>query len=410
MKPQFRCFPLVIAVTLCVLLPGCGARQAPAEPFTDSTTWAAIELAASGSSLTMMMWQGDPLINRYMQDWVKPRVRERFGIDLQLVSGQGSQVVSTLMAEREAGRNASELDLVWINGETFYQLRQIDALFGPFTDRLPNSRFVNWDNPFISVDFQQPVNGYECPWGNVQLALIYDSGQVPQPPQTLQDWERWWAANPGKFTVGNDFTGMTLLKSWLIHLAGGRDSLSGPFDLNKYEKHSAELWDFINHNKKYFWNEGSSFPSSVAQMHQLFANGELWFTMSNNDAEVDNKINEGFFSGDSRAYVPVTGTIQNSHFLGIPAAARHKEAALVVINFLISPEAQLEKMKPDVWGDGTVLSPERLEPEWKEQFAALPGRRYAPDRASIQDRALMEPDPEYMIRLFADFRTHVIGQ
>ena len=73
--------------------------------------------------------------------------------------------------------------MVWINGETFYQLRQIDALFGPFTDKLPNSQYIDFDNPFIGIDFQQPVDGYEAPWGNVQFALIYDTTRVANPPR-----------------------------------------------------------------------------------------------------------------------------------------------------------------------------------------------------------------------------------
>jgi hypothetical protein len=40
--------------------------------------------------------------------------------------------------------------------------------------------------------------------------------------------------------------------------------------------------------------KGTVFPEK-AQVHQLFSNGELWFTMSNNDAEVDSKIAEGLF-------------------------------------------------------------------------------------------------------------------
>ncbi|MBI1191609.1 MAG: ABC transporter substrate-binding protein [Bacteroidetes bacterium] len=410
----YRCFHVVLPVFLLatfLLASGCGSKNPEgAAELPANASWEQMEEAARDQTVTMMMWQGDPLINRYMQEWVRPRVKERFGIDLELVSGQGSQVVSTLMAEQDAGRKTSALDLVWINGETFYQLRQIDGLYGPFTERLPNSRYVNWGSPFIAYDFQQPVNGWECPWGNVQMALIYDTAQVPQPPQTLADWERWWAANPGKFTFGHDFTGMTLLKSWLIAFAGGDTALNGAFDEALYAQHSAELWAFINRNKKHFWNKGQSFPASLAQMHQLFANGELWFTMSNNDAEVDNKIAEGFFPGNSRAYVPLTGTIQNSHYLGIPAGAAEREAAMLVINFLISPEAQWEKMKPSVWGDGTILALDKLEPEWAQRFDALHGRKYAPDRAIIQDRALMEPAPEYMIRLFADFRTHVINQ
>jgi putative spermidine/putrescine transport system substrate-binding protein len=403
-------FTLLLLTALWAGCSGPAADGSAPGPDELPATWPELEQQARGSRVTMMMWQGDPLINRYMQDWVVPELRNRYGVELRLVSGQGSQILQTLMAECEAGRRDSQLDLIWINGETFFQLRELAALYGPFTDRLPNNRYVDWDNPFIAVDFQQPVQGYECPWGNVQMALIYDSLRVPQPPQTLTGWENWWRANPGLFTLGNDFTGMTLLKSWLIQLAGGGNALNGPFDPQRYDSLSAQLWDFVNRNKSFFWNRGSTFPASVAQMHQLFAQGELAFTMSNNDAEVDNKIAEGFFPLSSRAYVPATGTIRNSHYLGIPAQSRQKAAALVAINFLISPEAQWQKAQPAVWGDGSVLSLDRLEPAWRERFASIPGRRYAPPREALAGLALMEPAPEYMIRLFADFRTHVLAR
>ena len=86
----------------------------------------------------------------------------------------------------------------------------------------------------------------------------------------------------------------------------------------------------------------------------------------------------------------------------------HKAAAKVFCNFMISPAAQLKKLEPTVWGDGTILSMEKLPEEWKDKFNAVPGRKYAPLRSEIQDRAILEPAPEYMIRLFADFRTQVI--
>ncbi|MEZ5055451.1 MAG: ABC transporter substrate-binding protein [Saprospiraceae bacterium] len=314
------------------------------------------------------------------------------------------------MAEMEAGKANSEVDMGWINGETFFQLRQIDALHGPFVDQLPNSELINWDNPFINTDFQQPVEGYECPWGNVQMGLIYNAATVENPPMTTDELMEFVKANPGKFTIGNDFTGMTLLKSLMIHFAGGKGALSGPFDEEKYQKYSAQLWDYINEMKPYFWNEGTSFPSDLAQMHQLFANGELLITMSNNDSEVDNKISQGIFPESARAYIPDFGTIQNSHYLGIIKHAANKEAAMVAINYMISPEAQYKKMIPEVWGDRTILSTQKLSEEWAEKFDSIPGRKYAPKRDEIQEKALMEPAPEYMIRLFEDFRTKVINQ
>ncbi len=401
---------LLFILGIFALLWSCSKNPETETGAGEVVSWEETLEAARGSRLTMMMWQGDPLINAYMNDYIRPAVKERFDIDLQLVNGQGAIIVSTLMTELEAGKQASEIDMMWINGETFFQLRHINGLYGPFLDQLPNSRYLKLDNPFIGIDFQQPIAGYECPWGNVQLAYIYNAEQVEALPQSLEDLEAWVKANPGKFTIGNDFTGMTVLKSWLITLAGGDEAIAGEFDPHLYERYSSQLWAYVNRLKPFLWNRGESFPANVAQMHQLFTNGELYFTMSNNDSEVDNKILQGIFPESSRAYVPKMGTIQNTHYLGISKRSANKAAAKLVINFMISPEAQFRKMQPQVWGDATVLDLGRLSEEWQDKFKDIPGRKYAPSRDSIQSRALMEPAPEYMIRLFDDFRKEVMEQ
>ena len=373
-----------------------------------SASWQQIEAQAQGSTVQFTMWQGDPLINKYMTTYVVPEVKKRYGIDLKLNAGQGNELVKILLAEKEANQSTSAIDMCWINGETYYQLRQIAAIYGPFVAQLPNSRSINFDNPFIKNDFQQPTEGYECPWGNVQMTMIYDSVRTPQPPLTMEALENYVRSHPNRFTIPYEFTGMTLLKAWLIALSGSNDGLNGPFDEKKYKTLSTKLWDYINRNKPYFWRKGETFPEGLAAMHQMFANGELDFTMSNNDSEVDNKILQGIFPKSSKAFVFETGTIQNSHYLGIPLGAKNKAGAMVVINFMISPEAQFAKMSPSVWGDGTVLDLNKLPEEWQRKFNNIPQRTHSPVRASIADKALQEPAPEYMIRLYDDFRKFVI--
>ncbi len=395
-------------LALGALAAGCGAREPARELDLAATPWDTIEAMGRGQTVNLMMWMGDPFINEYMRGYVAPLLKERFDITLNISSGQGNQIVSILMTEREAGRAESEFDMMWINGETFYQLRQIDALYGPFTDYLPNSRYIDFENPFIGIDFQQRVDGYESPWGNVQLTIIYDSLRVADPPRNRAELAAWVRAHPGRFTFDNAFTGMTFLKSLLIDIAGGSQALAGPYDAEKYRRHAARLWAYLNEVKPYFWKQGKTFPAGVAQVHQLFASGEVDFTMSNNDGEVDNKVLQGLFPETARSYVLDTGTIQNSHYMGIVRNAPHKVAALVVCNFLISPEAQLQKLDPRVWGDGTVLDVDRLPAEWQARFRHVPARRYAPDRAEINGKALMELDAQYMIRLYEDFRTEVI--
>ena len=403
MNKNFRVFIFIL------LIFSFSCKEKAKEQFDlTSQTWEQIEKEASGKTVNWMMWTGDPSINAYVNNFVVPKIKVKYNINLKISSGQGSVVVSNLLAEKDAGKEESELDMVWINGETFYQLRQVDALFGPFTDKLPNSNAIDFSNRFIGFDFQQPVNGFECPWGNVQMCLIYDANRLPKPPQTLVELSSFVKANPGKFTFPNDFTGMTLLKAWLIEFAGGEKELAGKFNDEKYKKSSTKLWKYINANKINFWKQGKTFPNAVAPLHQLFVNKEVDITISNNDAEAENKVLQGFFPKTTRSYVPEYGTIQNSHYLGLVKNSTNKAAAMVVINFLVSPEAQLNKMNPATWGDGTVLDKNKLDSEWKQKFEKAAERKYSPKREDIESKALAELDPMYMVRLYDDFRKFVI--
>ncbi len=402
--PMIRYLVLFAAL----LLAACSPPKPAATADALSLSWKDIEAQARGQTVTLVMWTGDPLINRYMETYVVPELKKQNDVTLRIIASQGNDVVSFLSTELEAGKQASEWDMAWINGETFYQLRQVKALLGPFTGKLPNAQYIDFKNPFIDYDFQQEVNGYECPWGNVQLALIYDSKHVPSPPKNRAELLAWVKAHPGRFTWDNSFTGMTFLKGLMYDINGGPQSLKGPFDEARYQKQSAALWAYVRELKPYLWREGKTFPASVAAMHQLLVNGETDFSMSNNDAEVDNKVLQHFLPDTCRAYVPDSGTIQNSHYMGIVKHSAHQAAAMVVCNFLISPAAQLEKFKPSVWGDGTVLDISRLPEEWRQKFTSVPERRYAPRRSDLAPRALMEPDPRYMVKLFEDFRKEVI--
>jgi putative spermidine/putrescine transport system substrate-binding protein len=407
MKTTFTTWLLLF---IAVLFVSTACNNSPNKTVSEDlskTSWDTIGQRAQGQNLQMVMWQGDPLINAYMNNYVKPQLQKQHGINLNISAGQGSKIVSLLMNEMQANSGASEVDMVWINGETFYQLRQIEALYGPFLEQLPNAQYLDLANPMIANDFQQPIGGMEAPWGNVQMTVIYNSQAVPQPPKNLEELSAFVKANPGKFTIPTEFTGMTLLKSWLMALAG-KETLQGDFKEELYQKYSDSLFTWINAHRPYFWKQGETFPESLAQMHQMFANGELYFTFSNNDSEVDNKIVQGIFPNWARAYVYESGTIQNSHYLGIVKNAAHKEAALVAINFLLSPQAQLQKFKPQVWGDGTTLSLEALPEEYQQQFEAVKARSYAPSRDSLNPYALPELAPEYTVRLYDDFRKKVL--
>jgi putative spermidine/putrescine transport system substrate-binding protein len=393
-------------ILVCCFL-GCNSRKSPALDLATSS-WQDVLDRAKGTTVTMAMWDGDPLINAYMNGYVRSKLKELYDIDLQLVGGHGNELVQKLKVELDTGRTEGDIDVMWINGQTFYQLRELKALYGPFTNKLPNNGLIDWENRFIGKDFQQAVDGYECPWGNVQFALIYAPDRVATLPQTKDELARWIHQNPGRFTFDTGFTGMTFLKCLLIDFADNKEAFQGTFDEHQYEIARSKLWNYLHELKPYLWQKGESFPENVAQLHRLFVNNEIDFTMSNNDGEVDNKAAEGIIPATSKAYVLQSGTIRNSHYLGIPINSPNKTAALVLTNFLISPEAQLEKSLPDRWGDGTVLSLSKLTPEYRDRFQNIPGRIRIPSREQLEPFALEEPAPQVMIRLYEDFRKNIL--
>ena len=386
-----------------------GDTSRPADPATAALPWDSVVALARGSDVTWRMWRGDPSVNRFVDEWVAPRLRERYGIVLTAVDGSGPALVNQLLLERETAARGSA-DLIWINGETFHNLRRTELLFGPWANRLPSARYVDSLSPIVMRDFEQDPAGFESPWGRVQFAFIYDTVRTPDPPRSVADLQRWIESNPGRFTHDQGFTGITFLKTLMYALGGGVDSFTGGFDRAAYATGSARVWDWLERATPAFWRGGTTYPPAVADLHRLFANGEVDFTMSNNHNEVVTKVRQGVLPTTARPLLLRDGTIANSHYLGIPFNAPNPAGAMVAAELLLTPEAQLEKLRPDVWADGTVLALDRLPREWADSFRALELGPMALPAESLARYARPEIAPEYHERMAADWRSRIRAQ
>ena len=369
--------------------------------------WDSVLARARGTEVVWRMWRGDPSVNAYVDGWIAPRLRERYGVTLRAVEGQGPELVNQLVVEREAGRRSGTASLVWINGETFANLRRERLLAGPWAGRLPNAAYVDSASPIVSRDFEQDPAGFESPWGRVQFALIHDTVRTPHPPRTVVELAMWIRAHPGRFTHDQGFTGTTFLKIVMYALNGGVAHFQGGFDSTRYVGARDRMFAWLDSLRPYFWRRGETFPPDVAAMHRLFANREIDFTMSDNENDVIAKARQGIVPATARPVLLRDGTIANSHYVGIPFNAPNAAGAMVVADFLLSPEAQLEKQKPGVWADGTVLDVARVPEPWRTRFATLASDPRALPRDSLARYVVPEVSPRYHERLAADWRAHI---
>jgi putative thiamine transport system substrate-binding protein len=262
--------------------------------------------------------------------------------------------------EKSAGRNADgSVDLVWINGENFLAMKREAMLFGPWAESLPNFRLVDVEGkPTTRIDFAEPVQGMEAPWGMAQLTFFADRNKTPQPPRSTKALLEFAKGNSGRVTYPKppNFHGTTFIKQALMDLTPDRAVLYKPFDAAAFAKATEPLWKHLDALHPHLWRNGKQFPANSAAVRQMMADGELLLAFTFNPNEAANEIAAGRLPASVVSYQFDGGTVGNTHFLAIPFNGKSKEGAQVLANFLLSPTAQARKADIKVWGDPTVLS------------------------------------------------------
>jgi putative thiamine transport system substrate-binding protein len=313
-----------------------------------------------------------------------------------------AEAVAKVIAEKTAGRErGGSVDLIWINGANFASLKGKNLLFGPWADHLPNRTLVDATaRVSLDADFTVPVEGFESPWDMAQLVFFFDSARVTDPPRTIRDFLAYARAHAGRVTMpdAQNFLGVTFLKQALFELNSERDALQRPATDADFKRITSPLWSFLDEIRPYLWRRGEAYPSNSAELRQLLADREIDIAFSFNPSEAALAIARKELPATVSAYVLDGGTIANASFVAIPFNAAHKAGAMVLANFLLSPEAQARKLDPQVWGGLTVLDVEALPPEDRARFdtvnalaAKLPGRKLGP--------VIPEPHPTWATRI-----------
>jgi putative thiamine transport system substrate-binding protein len=348
--------------------------------------WSRTVAAARGQTVYFNAWGGSERINVYLQ-WAAGELRAAFGIQLEHVKlADTVEVVRRVRAEKAAGRSDGSADLMWINGENFLTLKREGLLFGPFAEALPNYRYVDVaGKPTTQVDFSEPVQGLEAPWGMAQLTFFADAARLPKPPQSVAELIVWARANPGRFTYPKppQFHGTTFVKQVLMETSPDRAVLARPYTEAAFAAQTPALWRALDDLHPQLWRGGRQFPPSTAVMRQMVADGELIIGLTFNPNEAANAIAGKTLPAGVQSWQFEGGTVGNTHFLAIPYNARAKAAAQVTADFLLSPVAQARKADIRHWGDPTVLAMDKLDATQRAAFAAgsaAPGtvRRAAP--------------------------------
>ncbi len=340
------------------------------------SAWSRVEQAARGQTVYFNAWAGSERVNAYLQ-WAAGELQRQHDVKLVHVKiTDTAEAVRRVRAEKAAGRTDGSVDMVWINGENFLAMKREALLFGPFAETLPSYQYVDTaGKPTTRIDFSEPVDGLEAPWGMAQYTFFADPGRAGTLPTSVAELLDWARRHPGRFTYPRppQFLGTTFLKQVLVELTADRQSLARPATTEAIAAVTPALWRYLDALHPHLWRQGKQFPASPAAARQMLADGELFIGTAFNPNEAANQIVAKALPAMVVSYQHSAGTIGNTHFLAIPFNARAKQGAQVAINFLLSPAAQARKADIAVWGDPTVLAPGKLSADQRQTFDAAAG-------------------------------------
>ncbi|QFT62126.1 ABC transporter substrate-binding protein [Roseivivax sp. THAF30] len=385
---------LPFALAAALALPAAAQEIDPAD-------WDAVSDAADGQTVYWHAWGGDTATNDFIA-WVGEQVDAEYGVTLEHVKlSDTGDAVTRVLSEKQAGQDEDgAVDLIWINGPNFASMKEAELLFGPFAEELPNWQYVDVEGKTVQTDFTVPTDGLEAPWAMAQVVFMYDTADMEGPLASSEAILEWASANPGRFTYPQppDFLGSTFLKQTLIELTDDNDTLATPVEEADFQEVTAPLWDYLDELTPNLWRQGRAYPASGPAQIQLLADNEIDLAVSFSPNEASRNIAQNQLPDTIRTFVLEDGTLGNASFVAIPYNSGSKAGAMVVANYLMSPEAQARAQDPEVLGYNTVLAMDKLSEEQRAAFDALDlgiATLSPEELGTVQP----EPHPSWMTRI-----------
>ena len=377
----------------------------PALANPDPADWDSVLAEAQGQTVYWNAWGGSTTTNDFIA-WVGMRVAEDYGVTLEHVKlTDTADAVTRVLSEKQAGvDDGGAIDMIWINGANFAAMKDADLLFGPFAEQLPNWSVVDTEGKTVQTDFTVPVEGYEAPWAMAQVVFIHDTADLAEPLGSMQAILEWSDANPGRFTYPQppDFLGATFLKQALVDLIDDQTPFYSAATDENYAAVTAPLWGYLDALTPTLWRQGRAYPATGPAQLQMIADGEVDLAISFSPGEATAAIANQQLPDTVRTFVLDKGTIGNASFVAIPYNSGSAAGAMIVANFLMSPEAQARAQDPEVLGYGTVLDMTALNAQDRALFDALDLGVATLSPADLGS-VVAEPHPSWMTRITDDW-------
>ena len=404
-------------------------------PGYEGYNWDDVVSGAAGGEVRFNTWNGSESINSWITDWLAVQLADEYDITLTLVPLKyTTTAVNTVINETRAGYvNNGTIDLIWINGHNFYNLKSGGYAYGPWSDVVPSSELYDWNDKSIAYDFGYPVDGYEMPYTGAQVVFVRCAMHVDEDEVKTYDDFIYWLETSGKnkFTYpapcnallatgtcsSGDHTGAVFIRHVLYHVLDDAkvdytifDDVS--IDESVYAKWAPKLFKKLRDLESFLYKDtanpnliNSIYPVSISVQDSLFDSMDVYMTLSYNPTAASDNIGTTYPStAVGFVFEDDVGTIANTNYVMIPANSPNKLAALVAGNVIGSVPAMFSRAKINFLSQ--VYDPDAeafVSDGWDVPFALLNTSSADPSTAKLAKHRAGEIGAEYSERFTVDW-------
>ena len=329
------------------------ATSATADEALLAKSWDKIVAQAQAEGqVNWFVWYFQPQYREIAQAFT-----EQYGIEVRIPEGTHQGNVDKMLAER--GRETGDIDVLAMGADRIDTFDHEAVLLGPLRALMPGGEKMIDD-----------VGGYEghdyawAYWGN-QTGIAFDPNQITadELPQTLEEVQAFWEAQPGRFGFNyeNGGSGPSFIHS-VARTMTDVDFASGEVTDAKLEA-LAPVWDW-------FLKAGDGFVITASNADSLtrISSGEFALVAAWED-HLFNLQNQGEVDERIQFYIPEWGMAGGGNTNVIPKNAPNPAAAIVFLHWVASAETQTTF--------NTVFGAAPMHPDADDSNALVPAAQRA---------------------------------
>ena len=258
-----------------------------------------------------------------------------------VVSGTSEQSLpDRLSAAYKAGEKDTDFDLIAIDDSAIANIEEQTS--EDFFEDIDVSKIPNYDN----LIFKDNIVGENfIPYRGTSVYLAYNSETVKNPPKTAEELYQWIEEHPGRFTYNDPTTGNSGFSFVANTIYNQLPEEAATSSDEKWKTEHTKEWDdgfaLLEELHPYLYQTAGKvqYPMKNAGSLELLANKEVDMTPAFVNMVLSQKAMGTLPEG-------IKLTQLEEPFLGglagfmIPSIGKDKEAALSVIDFYLSYEAQ----------------------------------------------------------------------